>query len=140
MANLSDYTEGLIATWLAGGAAPSQLTTVYLELYSTPCTDSTAGTSVQQTLTGSASRIAIPVSANFAAASNNGVNTVKNSSQISITNSAGACNLSSFAIWNQSTGGNMLYHGSLLVNNAVVAIGAGDTVRFDVNSITLTVD
>ena len=44
MANLSDYTEGLIATWLAGGAAPTVLTTVFLDVYSTlPIEDGTGG-------------------------------------------------------------------------------------------------
>jgi hypothetical protein len=34
----------------------------------------------------------------------------------------------------------MLYYGSLLVNNAQVVIGVGDTVKFDTNAIVLTVN
>ena len=134
MANLSDYTEGLIATWLAGGAAPTVLTTVFLEIYSTlPAEDGTGGTSVMTALTGSATRKSLN-STNFTVTNN----VVKNN-LIELTTSAGACNIGGFAIWTLASGGNMLYYGSLLVNNAQVAIGAGDTVRFDANAIVLTV-
>jgi hypothetical protein len=134
MANLSDYTENLIATWLAGGAAPAALTTVFLEIYSTlPNEDGTGGTSVMQQLTGSATRKSLN-NTNFTVAGD----LVKNN-LIELTTNAGACNIGGFAVWTLASGGNMLYRGSLLVNNAQVAIGAGDTVRFDANAITLTV-
>jgi hypothetical protein len=134
MANLSDYTENLIATWLAGGAAPAALTTVFLEIYSTvPNEAGVGGTSVMTQLTGSATRKSLN-STNFTVTADQ----VKNN-LIELTISAGACNIGGFAIWTLASGGNMLYYGSLLVNNAQVAIGAGDTVRFDANAITLTV-
>ena len=135
MANLSDYTEGLIATWLAGGSAPTALTTVFLEIYSTlPNEAGVGGTSVMAALTGSATRKSLN-STNFTVTGS----VVKNN-LIELTTDAGACNIGGFAIWTAASGGNMLYSGSLLVNNAQVVIGAGDTVRFDANSITLTVD
>jgi hypothetical protein len=135
MANLSDYTENLIATWLAGGAAPAALTTVFLEIYSTlPNEDGTGGTSVMTALTGSATRKSLN-NTNFTVTGN----LVKNN-LIELTTDAGACNIGGFAVWTLASGGNMLYRGSLLVNNAQVAIGAGDTVRFDANAIVLTVD
>jgi hypothetical protein len=134
MANLSNYTENLIATWLTGVAELTALTTVFLEIYSTlPNEDGTGGTSVMTALTGSATRKSLN-STNFTVTG--GV--VKNN-LIELTTSAGACNIGGFAIWTLASGGNMLYYGSLLVNNAQVVIGAGDTVRFDANSITLTV-
>jgi hypothetical protein len=135
MANLSDYAENLIANWLAGNAAPAALTTVFLEIYSTlPAEDGTGGTSVMATLTGSATRKSLN-NTNFTVTGN----LVKNN-LIELTTSAGACNIGGFAVWTLASGGNMLYRGSLLVNNAQVAIGAGDTVRFDANAIVLTVD
>jgi hypothetical protein len=135
MANLSDYTENLIATWLAGGQAPAALTTVFLEIYSTlPNEDGTGGTSVMTALTGSATRKSLN-NTNFTVTGN----LVKNN-LIELTPNAGACNIGGFAVWTLASGGNMLYRGSLLVNNAQVAIGAGDTVRFDANAIVLTVD
>ena len=136
MANLSDYTEGLIATWLAGGNAPSQLTTVFLEIYSTlPNEAGVGGTSVMAALTGSATRKSLTTATSFTVTGS----VVKNN-LIELTTSAGACNIGGFAIWTAASGGNMLYFGSLLVNNAQVVIGAGDTVKFDANAIVLTVD
>ena len=133
MANLSNYTEGLIATWLAGGAAPTQLTTVFLDVYSTlPAEDSTGGTSVYQTLTGSAGRKSLTTATSFTA-----TNDVVRNNLIELTTNAGACTIVGFAIWTANTSGSMIYYGT--VSSSPVTIGAGDTVRFDANSITLTV-
>ena len=133
MANLSNYTEGLIATWLAGGAAPTQLTTVFLDVYSAlPAEDGTGGTSVYQTLTGSAGRKTLTTSSSFTA-----TNDVVRNNLIELTTTAGACTIVGFAIWTANTSGSMIYYGT--VSSSPVTIGAGDTVRFDANSITLTV-
>jgi len=133
MANLSNYTENLIATWLAGGAAPSQLTTVFLDVYSTlPAEDSTGGTSVYQTLTGSAGRKSLTTATSFTATADQ----VKNN-LIELTTNAGACTIVGFAVWTANTSGSMLYYGS--ITGQPITIGAGDTVRFDANAITLTV-
>ena len=133
MANLSNYTEGLIATWLAGGAAPSQLTTVFLDVYSTlPAEDGSGGTSVYQTLTGSAGRKSLTTASSFTATADQ----VKNN-LIELTTSAGACTIVGFAIWTANTSGSMIYYGS--ITSQPITIGAGDTVRFDANAITLTV-
>jgi hypothetical protein len=133
MANLSNYTEGLIATWLAGGAAPSALTTVFLDVYSAlPAEDGTGGTSVYQTLTGSAGRKSLTTATSFTA-----TNDVVRNNLIELTTNAGACTIVGFAIWTANTSGSMIYYGT--VSSSPVTIGAGDTVRFDANSITLTV-
>lgn len=133
MANLSNYTENLIATWLAGGAAPSQLTTVFLDVYSTlPAEDGSGGTSVYQTLTGSAGRKSLTTATSFTATADQ----VKNN-LIELTANAGACTIVGFAIWTANTSGSMLYYGS--ITGQPITIGAGDTVRFDANAITLTV-
>jgi hypothetical protein len=133
MANLSNYTEGLIATWLAGGAAPAALTTVFLDVYSTlPAEDGTGGTSVYQTLTGVAGRKSLTTATSFTATADQ----VKNN-LIELTTNAGACTIIGFAIWTANTSGSMIYYGS--ITGQPITIGAGDTVRFDANAITLTV-
>ena len=133
MANLSNYTEGLIATWLAGGAAPAVLTTVFLDVYSTlPAEDGTGGTSVYQTLTGVAGRKSLTTATSFTATAD----LVKNN-LIELTPNAGACTIIGFAIWTANTSGSMIYYGS--ITGQPITIGAGDTVRFDANAITLTV-
>jgi hypothetical protein len=133
MANLSNYTEGLIATWLAGGAAPTQLTTVFLDVYSTlPAEDGTGGTSVYQTLTESAGRKSLTTATSFTA-----TNDVVRNNLIELTTNAGACTIVGFAIWTANTSGSMIYYGTL--SSSPVTIGAGDTVRFDADAIVLTV-
>ena len=133
MANLSNYTENLIATWLAGGAAPAVLTTVYLDVYSTlPAEDGTGGTSVYQTLTGSAGRKSLTTATSFTVTADQ----VKNN-LIELTTNAGACTIVGFAVWTANTSGSMIYYGS--ITGQPITIGAGDTVRFDANAITLTV-
>jgi len=133
MANLSNYAENLIATWLAGGAAPSQLTTVYLDVYSTlPAEDGTGGTSVYQTLTGNAGRKSLTTATNFTATNDQVRNNL-----IELTTNAGACTIVGFAVWTANTSGSMIYYGS--ITNQPITIGAGDTVRFNANAITLTV-
>jgi hypothetical protein len=133
MANLSNYTEGLIATWLAGGAAPAALTTVFLDVYSTlPAEDGSGGTSVYQTLTGVAGRKSLTTATSFTATAD----LVKNN-LIELTTNAGACTIIGFAIWTANTSGSMIYYGS--ITGQPITIGAGDTVRFDANAITLTV-
>jgi len=133
MANLSNYTEGLIATWLAGGAAPTQLTTVFLDVYSTlPAEDGTGGISVMTALTGSANRKSLTTATSFTA-----TNDVVRNNLIELTSNAGACTIVGFAIWTANTSGSIIYYGT--VSSSPVTIGAGDTVRFDANSITLTV-
>jgi len=133
MANLSNYTEGLIATWLAGGSAPAALTTVFLDVYSAlPAEDGTGGTSVMTALTGSANRKSLTTATSFTA-----TNDVVRNNLIELTNNAGACTIVGFAIWTAVSSGSMIYYGT--VSSSPVTIGAGDTVRFDANSITLTV-
>jgi hypothetical protein len=133
MANLSNYTENLIATWLAGGAAPAALTTVFLDVYSTlPAEDGSGGTSVYQTLTGVAGRKSLTTATSFTATAD----LVKNN-LIELTTNAGACTIIGFAIWTANTSGSMIYYGS--ITGQPITIGAGDTVRFDANAITLTV-
>lgn len=133
MANLSNYTEGLIATWLAGGAAPTVLTTVFLDVYSTlPIEDGTGGVSVMTALTGSANRKTLTTSSSFTATAD----IVKNN-LIELTTNASACTIVGFAIWTAASSGSMIYYGS--ITGQPITIGAGDTVRFDANAITLTV-
>jgi len=141
MANLSNYTESLIATWLAGGAAPSTLpTTLYLDLYSTPpnAETGTGGTSICSALTGVA-RLSLNNTSNAYFYSEQNNNFVKNN-EILITQSALATvsNITGFAIWTQIQGGNMLYSGSIQDSPKTITIG--QSARFAQNAMVLTID
>jgi hypothetical protein len=134
--NLSTHAENLIATWLAGGSAPSQLTTVYLDVHSaSPGEGNTNSTSVYQTLTGTSGRKAItPTSSSFSATGSN----VTNSAEILLTSSAvAACTITHFSIWTASTGGNQIYSGP--ITSSPINIVVSNRVSFAIGSIQITV-
>lgn len=134
--NLSDYAEGLIATWLAGGAAPSQLTTVFLDVHNgDPLETNSNSTSVYQTLTGVSGRKSItPVSSSFSATGSN----VTNSAEILLTLSAvAACTITHFSIWTASTGGSQIYNGA--ITGSPISILVGNRVSFAIGSIQIIV-
>jgi len=134
--NLSTHAEGLIATWLAGGAAPSPLTTLFLDVHSAnPGESNTNSTSVYQQLTGTSGRKSItPVSLSFSATGSN----VTNSAEILLTSSAvAACTITHFSIWTASTGGSQIYSGS--ITGTPISILVGNKVSFAIGSIQIIV-
>ena len=134
--NLSDYSEGLIATWLAGGAAPSQLTTLFLDVHSaSPGESNSNNNSVYQQLTGISGRKSItPVSSSFSATGSN----VTNSAEILLTLSAvAACTITHFSIWTASTGGSQIYNGA--ITGSPISILVGNRVSFAIGSIQIIV-
>ena len=137
--NLSNYAENLIATWLAGGAAPSVLSTVYLDVHNgEPDETNTNATSVYQLLTGiSNSRKAItPTNTTFSAAANS--DTVTNILEIVLTASAvSACTITHFSVWTAASGGNQLYRGA--ITGSPISVLVGNNVRFAQGSIQIVV-
>jgi hypothetical protein len=134
--NLSTHAEGLIATWLAGGAAPSPLTTVFLDVHNgDPLEGNTNSTSVYQQLTGVSGRKSItPVSSSFSATGSN----VTNIAEILLTLSAvAACTITHFSIWTASTGGSQIYNGAITGNP--ISILVGNKVSFAIGSIQIIV-
>ena len=64
--NLSNYAENLVAVWLAGGATPSALSTLYLDVHNgEPDETNTNTTSVYQLLTGTSGRKVITPTSSF---------------------------------------------------------------------------
>lgn len=136
--NLSNYAENLIATWLAGGAAPSVLSTVYLDVHNgEPDESNTNATSVYQLLTGiSNSRKAITTNTTFSAAPNS--DTVTNILEIVLTASAvSACTITHFSVWTAASGGNQLYRGA--ITGSPINVLVGNNVRFAQGSIQIVV-
>ena len=133
--NLSNHAENLIAIWLAGGAAPTVLGTVYLDVHSAdPGESNTNNTSVYNTLTGVTGRKLItPTSSFFLAVE--GI--VTNIAEISLTQSAAApCTITHFSIWTSNTGGTQIYSGAV---TTTINVLVGNNVRFAPNSIQITV-
>ena len=136
--NLSNYAENLIATWLAGGAAPSVLSIVYLDVHNgEPDESNTNATSVYQLLTGISGRKAItPTNTTFSAAPNS--DTVTNILEIVLTASAvSACTITHFSVWTAASGGNQLYRGA--ITGSPINVLVGNNVRFAPGSIQIVV-
>ena len=136
--NLSNYAENLIATWLAGGAAPSVLSTVYLDVHNgEPDETNTNTTSVYQLLTGISGRKAItPTNTTFSAPPNS--DTVTNILEIVLTASAvSACTITHFSVWTAASGGNQLYRGA--ITGSPIDVLVGNNVRFAPGSIQIVV-
>ncbi len=134
--NLSDYSEGLIATWLAGGAAPPVLGTVYLDVHNgDPGETNTNSTSVYQTLTGVSGRKTITPTSSFFSVTGN--NTVTNAEILLTTTASAACTITHFSIWTATTGGNQIYSGA--ITGSPISILVGNRVSFAIGSIQIIV-
>ena len=129
MSALSDYSEKLLLDWLMTTGSATRPTAWYVALYTAAPSDSGGGTEVS----GSGySR----QSASFSAASSPG-GTTSNSNTISFTASGGSWGtVTHIGIFDNSTGGNLLWHGGLTASKIV---GDGDTLEFAIGNIDLTV-
>jgi hypothetical protein len=138
MANLSNYTEDLIATWLAGGAIAQLPTTLFLDLYSTmPDREAgTSGTSVISSLITGSVRLSLNNTANaFFVKSGS---TIKNNEILITASASNSVNgIVGFAIWTLATGGSMLYSGNTTISTNV---SAGQSIRFAPDAMVLTID
>lgn len=137
MANLSNHAEALIATWLAGGVAPSVLSAIYLDVHNGEPDESDINTtSVYQLLTGiSGRKVITPTNTTFSATND----TVTNILEIVLTASAvSACTITHFSVWTAASDGNQLYRGA--ITGSPINVLVGNNVRFAPGSIQILVD
>ena len=128
MAALSDYAEKLLLDWMMTTGSATRPTAWYVALYTAAPSDSGGGTEVS---TGGYTRQSVT----FDAASSPG-GTTSNSGEVSFTASgADYGTVTHMGIFDASSGGNLLWHGSLTASKAVAD---GDTLTFAVGNIDLT--
>lgn len=124
MSGLSNYLENELLDHVLRNSAYTPVATVYLTLFNGSPTDSgTGGTEVAVTRQAAA----------FGAASGGAVS---NSSNISFT-SMPAGDVTHVAIYDASSGGNLLFHGSL---SSPVTTASGDTFTIEANDLDITLD
>ena len=124
MANLSDYTENLLAQWLLTNAAVTRPTAWYVALFTAAPSDSGGGTELS---TGGYARQAVTFSVTGAVASNTAI--------IDFVSSGDWANITHVGIFDASSAGNLLAHGALTTPRDPAS---GDTVRFAAGALTLT--
>jgi hypothetical protein len=129
MAALSDYAEKLLLDWAMTTGSATRPTAWYVALYTAAPSDSGGGTEVS---TGGYVRQSVT----FGAASSPG-GTTSNTGAVSFTASgANYGTVTHIGIFDNSTGGNLLWHGSLTASKTV---NDGDTLEFSIGNIDLTI-
>jgi len=123
--SLTNYAENKVLDHVLGTTAYTMPTT-YVALYTVAPTDSSAGTEVTG---GSYARIAGAWAASTGGAT-------ANSSNLDFTGMP-ACTVVAVAVLDNSTGGNMLIHGTLTANKS---LDAGDTLRIATGDLDITID
>jgi len=137
MSAFSDYLELKVASWVTGTSMGASPTTLYIALFSSDPTDAGGGTELTTTLTGSANRTAITLTA----AQASGTTTLKNGSQVIITSNASAgATASHMGIFDAATSGTNLLFRGVLNNGTAKTIATGDEVRFNANALVITID
>lgn len=128
MAALSDYSEKLLLDWMMTTGSATRPTAWYVGLFTAAPSDSGGGTEVSG---NGYSR----QSATFAAATSPG-GTTDNTGSVSFTASGGNWgSITHIGIFDASTSGNLLWHGSLSSSKTV---NDGDTLQFAAGAIDLT--
>ena len=123
--SLSNYAENKVLDHVLGTTAFTKPTT-YVALFTVAPTDSTAGTEVTG---GSYARVAGVFDASVGGASSNTGN-------LDFT-AMPACTVVAVGILDNSTGGNLLVHGTLTANKT---LDAGDTLRVAAGDLDITID
>jgi hypothetical protein len=128
MGAISDYLENKLLDHVLRVAAYSQPSALYLALYTLDPTDADTGTEVSG---GSYARQTIT----FGAASGG---QSKNNANVEFPQAtANWGTITHIGIRDASTGGNLLFYGPL---TSSVTINSGEIMRFQANSITITLD
>jgi hypothetical protein len=123
--SLSNYAENKVLDHVLGTTAYTKPTT-YVALYTVAPADASAGTEVTG---GSYARLAGVFDASVGGASSN-------TSNLDFTGMP-ACTVVAVGILDNSTGGNLLVHGTLTANKV---LDAGDTLRVAAGDLDITID
>lgn len=133
MAALSAYLENKINDHVLGGSDYTRPATVYFALYTAAPSESGGGTEVSNSGTGYSRKAVTNNSTNFPASSSG---TKSNGTAISFDSATSSWGtIVAFGVFDASTGGNLLYFGSLTTSRA---IATGDTARFAAGDFSVT--
>lgn len=145
MANMSNYLENKLIDFLFRGVAFSAPSTLYVALCTATPTDSSTGSTITEVSGGNYARQSLvsntsnwsTTNADNAATSSGTTGTTTNSTQISWTSVTWTGTVTSVAICDALSGGNMLFYAPLS-NSQVVS--SGDSISFGINNISIQID
>ena len=133
---MSNYLEDALTNWLNGSAFPPTLSAgIYLALFSSdPSESSTGGVEITTIITGTPSRVNLPIS--WGTRTTGGVGRITNTNTIIITNTAtGEAVATHWALFNSAIGGDKLLQGSLVESKP---ISIGDKVEIIPGGLVVT--
>jgi len=129
MAAFSNYMEDSITAWINGTTFPTAPTNTFVQLYSQDPTDAGSATGALYTR--------VTYAAGGWTRGTGGAGTLSNTNAITMqASAASAATASHFAVFDATTGGNLLFYGAL---SASKSIAVGDEVKFNALQLTLTV-
>lgn len=128
MAALSDYAEKLLLDFLMTTGSATRPTEWYVALYTAAPSDAGGGTEVSGF--GYARQ-----SVTFDAASSPAGTTSNNNDVVFTAAGGGWGTITHIGIFDQVTGGNLLWHGAIVASKTVAD---GDTLQFSIGNIDLT--
>ena len=129
----SDFLENELLDHVLGGGDYSRPATVYVALFTVALSDSGGGTEVSG---GSYARVAVTNNATNWPAASGGAKS--NGTEIAFPEATASWGtVVAFAIFDASTGGNMLYWADLTTSKT---IDSGDTAKFAVGDLDITED
>jgi hypothetical protein len=130
MSAASDYLENKVLDHFLGTASTSAPATVYLALFTTDPTDAGSGTEVSTSGTAY-SRQSIAFSSASSGSTSNSADV-----EFSQATGSGFGTVTHFGIFDASTAGNLLFHGSLTASKT---IDAGDVFKIASSNLSITV-
>jgi hypothetical protein len=142
MAAMSDYLENQLIDQLFRGQSAPPTSSLYIALFTSTPTDSTAGTEpsgngyARVAVTSALSAWAGTQGTGTTTASSGSTGTTSNNTSITFPTPLATWGVvTHFGIFDASTGGNMLFHGALTITKT---INQDDTVAFPAGSLSLT--
>lgn len=127
MSGNSVYFGNLIENWLKGSAMPTAPTAVYVALFNGDPTDAGTGGTEVTTTVRTAGRVAVA----YGTVANK---SMTNSAVVNFGAAAAGATITHFAIFDATSGGNML--GSNPLGSGAGAVSEGTTVSFAIGALT----
>lgn len=142
MANMTDYLENKLIDFLFRGASFTAPANLYVALYTTAPTDSTAGTEVsggnysrQQLNPGASNWYSTQATTDATSTGTGG--TTGNAAVIAWNSVTWTGTVTAVGVCDASSGGNVLFYKALASSKT---IASGDSISFATNSLTVQID
>lgn len=145
MANMSNYLENKLLDFLFRGASFTPPSTLYVALCTSTPTDSSTGSTISEIAGGNYARQSLTATTGSwystqgdNTATSNGTNgTTSNSSSIAWNSVTWSGTVTSVAVCDAASAGNVLFYGALPSNKTLIS---GDSISFAISGLSIQLD